>query len=149
MTNKPSSKRPLIFAIGITILILTTIIALLIYLFSVKTCTGNCSSKVCGSDGCGGSCGTCSTGSVCDYYYQCCSPTCSPNQQCGNDMCGGTCGECDKCDDTFGNCKCNTDYMGTNTNIPANTILRCPQKYPKCINWNENNPNELGVCTTK
>lgn len=40
---------------------------------TTPSCTPNCSGKVCGDDGCGGSCGSCNTG------YSCSSGTCSFN----------------------------------------------------------------------
>jgi len=60
------------------------------------TCTPNCSGRVCGSDGCGGSCGTCPSGQSCNSSGQCqstCTPSCS-GKTCGPDGCGGTCGTC-------------------------------------------------------
>jgi hypothetical protein len=60
------------------------------------SCTPSCSGKVCGSDGCGGSCGTCSGGKTCNASGQCtssCTPSCS-GKTCGDDGCGGSCGTC-------------------------------------------------------
>ncbi|HEY2732946.1 MAG TPA: DUF4215 domain-containing protein, partial [Polyangiales bacterium] len=58
-------------------------------------CAPSCSGKQCGSDGCGGTCGTCTTaGTSCNASGQCaCVPNCS-GKQCGSDGCGGTCGTC-------------------------------------------------------
>ncbi|HEY2746923.1 MAG TPA: hypothetical protein VGL86_20010 [Polyangia bacterium] len=81
-------------------------------------CTPSCSGKVCGSDGCGGSCGTCTStttpmcaanGASCQCtasscaslgaQYQCsggqcaCVPSCA-GKSCGPDGCGGQCGTC-------------------------------------------------------
>ncbi|MGM0575348.1 MAG: hypothetical protein ACQEXJ_06430, partial [Myxococcota bacterium] len=65
----------------------------------VDSCTPgqpDCSGKVCGPDGCGGSCGTCSSGLTCDETGQCvCVPDCS-GKQCGGDGCGGSCGTCEE-----------------------------------------------------
>lgn len=58
-------------------------------------CTPACSGRACGSDSCGGSCGTCTSGS-CSALGTCvasCTPSCS-GLECGNDGCGGTCGTC-------------------------------------------------------
>jgi hypothetical protein len=56
-------------------------------------CAPSCGGKVCGSDGCDGSCGTCASG-TCNSSGQCgCTPSCS-GKQCGPDGCGGTCGTC-------------------------------------------------------
>jgi hypothetical protein len=76
----------------------------------------NCAGKNCGSDGCGGSCGTCGgttptcnasqvcvcSGSSCSSLgsqYSCngsscvCTPNCA-GKNCGSDGCGGSCGSC-------------------------------------------------------
>jgi hypothetical protein len=57
-------------------------------------CVGSCQNKACGSDGCTGSCGTCSSGNFCNAAGQCvCVPSCS-GKTCGSDGCGGSCGTC-------------------------------------------------------
>ncbi len=60
-------------------------------------CTPNCTDKTCGSDGCGGTCGTCGGGSpYCDATGNCtatCTPQCD-GKTCGDDGCGGNCGTC-------------------------------------------------------
>ena len=61
-----------------------------------SSCTPNCTGKTCGSDGCGGSCGVCASGSVCNASGQCatnCTPNCT-GKTCGSDGCGGSCGIC-------------------------------------------------------
>ncbi len=60
-------------------------------------CTPSCEGKICGDNGCGGSCGQCKDANqpYCDAGK--CSATCKPscaNKQCGDDGCGGTCGTC-------------------------------------------------------
>jgi len=55
--------------------------------------------KECGTDGCGGACGQCGFGQVCNGENKCADqdPGCQPNclnKQCGSDGCGGTCGVC-------------------------------------------------------
>ncbi len=60
-----------------------------------NVCTPDCTNKVCGDDGCGGSCGTCTEG-TCNNSGQCettCTPDCT-NKVCGDDGCGGSCGTC-------------------------------------------------------
>ena len=52
-----------------------------------------CGGRACGSDGCGGDCGTCGAGQVCDASGQCCTPQCA-GRNCGPDGCGGECGPC-------------------------------------------------------
>lgn len=53
-------------------------------------CTQNCAGKQCGYDGCGGTCGTCSSPQTCNSNYQCTSPS-----QCGNGVCDS--GEATSC----------------------------------------------------
>ena len=64
--------------------------------------------KQCGDDGCGGSCGQCQAGMVCDedpndgneFLWVCvpCEPKCQNTdgsmKQCGSDGCSGQCGQC-------------------------------------------------------
>jgi hypothetical protein len=65
-------------------------------------CTPNCAGRECGSDGCGGSCGTCSGGDVCTTGGACVStaPDCPADRdctgrECGPDpVCGVSCGSC-------------------------------------------------------
>ena len=58
------------------------------------TCVPTCAGKKCGSDGCGGQCGTCSASTACNGGGQCvCQPACA-GKQCGGDGCGGSCGSC-------------------------------------------------------
>ncbi len=59
-------------------------------------CIPSCTGKQCGSDGCGGSCGTCKSNEWCDQTGKCivvCTPQCT-GKKCGPDGCGGTCGTC-------------------------------------------------------
>lgn len=65
------------------------------FIHSCLPCTPSCVGKECGSDGCGGSCGSCTPGETKCINYQC--VTCSPNcvgKECGSDGCGGSCGSC-------------------------------------------------------
>ena len=61
----------------------------------VAVCTPGCTDKVCGDDGCGGSCGACALGEVCDAgaCVVPCLPACA-GKLCGDDGCGGECGSC-------------------------------------------------------
>jgi len=81
-------------------------------------CTPDCVDKKCGDDGCGGSCGTCDVGFVCDGTQACveeeeCVDTCSSlGYECGTfDVCGvstecGTCsGDFETCDAVAGVCE--------------------------------------------
>jgi hypothetical protein len=54
-------------------------------------CTASCTGKSCGDDGCGGSCGTCASGSC--VNGSCCVPNCT-GKTCGDNGCGGSCGSC-------------------------------------------------------
>ena len=59
-------------------------------------CTADCDGKECGGDGCGGLCGICLFGEVCNAAQQCgppCDPVCA-GKLCGSDGCGGSCGDC-------------------------------------------------------
>jgi hypothetical protein len=56
-------------------------------------CQPRCTGKVCGPDGCGGTCGTCSEGSC--VSGACCIPDCT-GKTCGSDGCGGSCDSCDR-----------------------------------------------------
>ena len=64
----------------------------------VADCIPNCGGKVCGGDGCDGTCGTCLKGESCEDG-QCllddvpCTPACE-GLECGEDGCGGSCGGC-------------------------------------------------------
>lgn len=64
---------------------------------TVCTCKPNCTGKACGSDGCGGSCGTCpANAAYCNAKFECdatCLPACK-GKACGGDGCGGVCGTC-------------------------------------------------------
>lgn len=81
-------------------------------------CVPDCQDKVCGDDGCEGSCGNCGANEECTETFQChclldsaqcaevccdpgqvctdaacCTPDCE-GKVCGDDGCGGSCGEC-------------------------------------------------------
>ena len=60
-------------------------------------CTPVCGGAACGDDGCGGICGHCGSGEVCEAGAcvddGTCDPVCGANT-CGDDGCGGSCGTC-------------------------------------------------------
>ncbi len=62
-------------------------------------CVPQCDGRFCGgTDGCGGTCGTCPEGEVCNTAGRCVSSPCKPacnGRKCGDDGCGGTCGTCE------------------------------------------------------
>jgi hypothetical protein len=66
----------------------------------VSSCVPACLGKVCGDNGCGGTCGKCSDPTpVCGADGQCkagdqpCEPSCT-GKECGDDGCNGSCGNC-------------------------------------------------------
>ena len=62
-----------------------------------SACKPSCTGRQCGSDSCGGSCGTCQPGFSCDVKAGLCVGGCKPScgvRQCGPDGCGGSCGDC-------------------------------------------------------
>jgi agmatine/peptidylarginine deiminase len=56
-------------------------------------CQPQCDGMQCGGDGCGGLCGSCDAGSLCQNGVCVCEPICE-GVECGGDGCGGTCGTC-------------------------------------------------------
>jgi hypothetical protein len=71
-------------------------------------CTPQCTGKVCGPNGCGGICGTCTEGTCNTTTGQCetCVPQCT-GKECGPDGCGSICGTCSEgtCNTTTGMCE--------------------------------------------
>lgn len=62
--------------------------------WTADICIPNCGSALCGDDGCGGSCGTCTgANDVCVAGSCECTPDCD-GKTCGDNGCGGNCGEC-------------------------------------------------------
>ncbi|MBM4355216.1 MAG: hypothetical protein FJ109_15770, partial [Deltaproteobacteria bacterium] len=61
---------------------------------TLDICIPDCSTRLCGDDGCGGTCGECPKDFVCiTDEGKCCMPECK-GKLCGDDGCGGSCGEC-------------------------------------------------------
>lgn len=56
-------------------------------------CQVDCVGKVCGDNGCGGSCGSCTSPFVCNNGACDCTPNCA-GKNCGDNGCGSTCGTC-------------------------------------------------------
>ena len=77
-------------------------------------CAPQCEGKNCGDDTCGGVCGTCGAGEVCNAGGVCeCAPDCT-GKVCGDDGCGGSCGDCavnESCD-AGGQCQWVPDCTG-------------------------------------
>ena len=67
--------------------------------FVDQCCLPDCDGKQCGDDGCGGVCGTCAPGTLCEEdMCMACEAQCE-GKVCGDDLCGGTCGSCDPFDE--------------------------------------------------
>ena len=63
----------------------------------IGLCAPTCGARVCGDDGCGGSCGACEGGQECSSEGQCAAVPCVPacaDRACGPDGCAGSCGTC-------------------------------------------------------
>ena len=79
-------------------------------------CDADCGNKECGDDGCGGSCGECGNGYVCNDQGMCVEEVCQPEcggKECGDDGCGDVCGTCqnnEECQN--GDCVCIPDCGG-------------------------------------
>jgi len=85
--------------------------------YACQNCTPACVGKLCGPDGCGGTCGECPGGYTCDNYGTClCAPQCT-GKTCGPDGCGGSCGTCLKTQ------VCN--YKGVCVCVPQCTGKQC------------------------
>lgn len=90
-------------------------------------CVPDCAGKTCGSDGCGGICGSCSVPEACDEATGHCMddpPNCS-GKECGPDGFGGLCGLClegEECDD-----------QGQCVPGPAPECEYCAEPYPICV----------------
>ncbi|MDP6944119.1 MAG: hypothetical protein QF464_08225, partial [Myxococcota bacterium] len=65
--------------------------------FPNNCCVPECEGKTCGDDGCGGSCGGCPPGQICDAAFQICIDCTADcfEKACGDDGCGGSCGGCE------------------------------------------------------
>jgi N-acetylneuraminic acid mutarotase len=64
-------------------------------------CEPACQGRICGPDGCGGTCGACDPGELCDPDRGRCFVPCAPQcagRNCGDDGCGGDCGTCNGAD---------------------------------------------------
>ena len=93
-------------------------------------CAPDCSGKVCGDDGCGGTCGACDVGTACDSAGACqtCESDCT-GKVCGDDGCGGMCGYCgdfESCDATgaCGTASCGDQYTAAGM-CQGNTLVYC------------------------
>jgi hypothetical protein len=111
------------------------------------TCVPNCSLRNCGSNGCGGTCGSCSSGTVCDASKGTCISSCVPQcygKTCGSNGCGGTCGSCSSgtiCDSNKGTC--------VSTCVPQCSGKNCGSNGcgGSCGTCQTNYQCNLGVCS--
>ena len=97
-------------------------------------CTPNCTGKTCGSDGCGGSCGTCSgTGT--------CAGTCSTAGTCDYPATNISCSDSNAC--TSGD-RCN----GAGSCVATTTITTCSQTSDACCptGCTASNDTNCGYC---
>ena len=122
---------------------------------STCECKPQCKGKDCGSDGCGGSCGTCGKSTpYCNATFKCdakCVPQCD-GKVCGADGCGGTCGTCAagfKCSKAskcvpqkwtcspllFGDkqgCDCGCGAPDSDCSVKDATVFGCPTTSTAC-----------------
>jgi hypothetical protein len=84
-------------------------------------CVPDCTKRTCGSDGCGGSCGTCELPSSCDDDFGVCQDCagegcgCEPNcvrRICGSDGCDGSCGTCEPGEECSEDGRCRRSTCG-------------------------------------
>ncbi len=98
-------------------------------------CTPDCGGRSCGDDGCGGSCGECTDGQVCNPVLGKCLGGCTADctgKACGTNGCGGSCGDCGMDEDCFnGACapkaSC-TDGARNGTETDVDCGGTCPKK---------------------
>ena len=102
-----------------------------------STCTPTCDGKVCGDDGCEGTCGECAADQTCTDG-QCtgeCTPACD-GKVCGDDGCQGSCGECAEGTCTDGQCvvECTPDCEGKECGDDGcgDVCGECPTAAPIC-----------------
>ncbi|PTL85774.1 hypothetical protein [Vitiosangium sp. GDMCC 1.1324] len=123
-------------------------------------CTPRCQDKVCGDDGCGGSCGSCASGSTCVDGQ--CQSTCpvGSSPQGGNCVCdpgyirGEDCSGCvldpenDGCpahaSRVNGQCACNQGYMLNESGCGCVPLPRCTNLY-RCAYKHMHYPDGSGV----
>ncbi len=89
-----SSKLSLTLSIFIAV---TSCMVTLDKLEDTSTCIPNCYDRLCGENGCGGSCGSCNASQKCSSQGKCVSIACvgnCTNKECGDDGCGNECGKC-------------------------------------------------------
>jgi hypothetical protein len=110
-------------------------------------CTPNCAGKICGGDGCGGSCGPCGGGLVCNGAGTQCIGTCGSNgcetgENCSN--CPSDCGACANCGDGTcnggENCTSCASDCGACVVACGNGVCTVGETCASC-------PNDCGACS--
>ena len=85
----PNIKKILVISLGVLFIAAIIVSVYLIFSKSKSGCVPNCNTKNCGSDGCNGSCGTCTGTDYCDSTGQCKNcPTCNPPFLVSDGKCG-------------------------------------------------------------
>jgi N-acetylneuraminic acid mutarotase len=104
----------------------------------VCECARQCSGRECGDDGCGGQCGACGQGELCDEARGQCEAQCvaqCEGRACGPDGCGGDCGDCvgaQVCNEQ-GACVAPPASCGDRVCSPGEeTCLTCPADCGRC-----------------
>lgn len=100
-----------------------------ITVYTQDACQPDCANKICGDDGCGGSCGSC-TGAqeMCAQGTCVCQPDCA-GKDCGSDGCNGSCGSCNPTTQTCNGAQicvdtpCETAVCGVCDEIDGSTIV--------------------------
>lgn len=93
------------------------------------SCVPNCNNKSCGNDGCGGSCGDCISGQICNGNGNCVSSQCGSDTACNdynyctNDSCSGANTPASQCVNAYNNlstlCTSGMNYPETASSTPA------------------------------
>lgn len=111
-------------------------------------CSPDCVGRECGDDGCGGKCGVCDPGEICDGRdWRCRDDVCVPDckgRSCGSDGCGGTCGlGCERLGDHWrcdaGECVCRPDTCESlgrecgEVHDGCGRLLDCGPAGPTCL----------------
>lgn len=112
----------------------------------VASCTPSCTGKQCGSDGCGGSCGTCSLAhatSSCNATYQCAISSCSSGYGNCNLISSDGCETSLTTTSDCGSCghSCGTGQTCTNYACTTGTVEEAD--YYVATNGNDNNPGTI------
>jgi len=96
-------------------------------------CTPYCGGKVCGDNGCGGTCGSCSAGKKCKSGTCVCAPNCQ-GKECGSDGCGGSCGSCPSGVDCKGG-QCESCYSSCASNLGNCSNIAAYKCVGNCVYW--------------